>query len=57
MRKYHVFENVLNEYVNHPTQVLLQEIEAESAEEAVKIVRMMHPDKGVLTVDGRQHGE
>jgi len=55
MAKFKVFENVLNEYVNHPTQVFVEEIEAQTAEEAIQLVRMMHPNKGTLTVNGQQY--
>lgn len=54
MAKYKVFENVLNEYVNHPTQVLVDEVEANSSEEAANIIRMIHPNKGSLTINGQQ---
>jgi hypothetical protein len=54
MAKYKVFENVLNEYVNHPTQVLVDEVEATSPEEAANIIRMIHPNKGSLTINGQQ---
>lgn len=50
MAKFKVFENVLNEYVNHPTQVFVEEVEAESANEAIQLVRMMYPHKSTLTV-------
>lgn len=55
MAKFKVFENFLNEYVNHPTQVFVEEIEAQTAEEAIQLVRMMHPNKGTLTVNGQQY--
>lgn len=54
MAKYKVFENVLNEYVNHPTQVLVDEVEANSPEEAANIIHMIHPNKGSLTINGQQ---
>jgi hypothetical protein len=55
MAKFKVFENILNEYVNHPTQVFVEEIEASSPEEAIQFIRMMHPNKGMLTVNGQQY--
>lgn len=55
MTKFKVFENVLNEYVNHPTHVFVEEIEASSPEEAIQFVRIMHPNKGMLTVNGQQY--
>jgi len=55
MAKFKIFENVLNEYVNHPSQVLVGEVEANSADEAVKIFRTMNPNKGTLTVDNKQY--
>lgn len=55
MTKFKIFENVLNEYVNHPSQVLVGEVEANSADEAVKIFRTMNPNKGTLTVDNKQY--
>ena len=53
MKNFKVYENVLNEYVNHPNVVLVQEVEAETEEEAVRLVRMMYPNKASLTVNGK----
>lgn len=52
--KYQVFEIILNEYVQHPTQRLLAEVEAQTAEEANRLVRLQHPNKGPLNIGGQQ---
>lgn len=54
MQSFKIFENVLNEYVNHPSLVLVEEIEANTVEEAVRIFRTRHPNKGVITVNNKQ---
>ena len=50
MAKFQVFESVLNEYVDHPRKVLVQEVEATNAQEAMEIVKMLHPTKESLTI-------
>jgi hypothetical protein len=57
MASFKIFENVLNEYVNHPTLVLVEEVEAETAEEAVRIFRTRYPNKGTITVNNKQYEE
>ena len=54
MQSFKIFENVLNEYVNHPSLVLVEEIEANTVEEAVRIFRTRHPNKGTITVNNKQ---
>ena len=48
--RYKVCEIVLNEYVNHPTEVQIDLIEADNYEEAKKLVQMRHPNRGPLTI-------
>jgi hypothetical protein len=48
--KYKIFEMFLNEYVNHPTHNLLDEVEANSPEEANRLARLRFPNKGVLKI-------
>lgn len=54
MQSFKIFENVLNEYVNHPSLVFVEEIEANTVEEAVRIFRTRHPNKGTITVNNKQ---
>lgn len=49
--KYRIWEKVLNEVVWSPDQRQIDEIEASSFEEAHKIARLKHPNKGVLRID------
>ena len=48
--RYKVTESVLNEYVNHPIENQIDLIEADSYQEAQKIVQMRHPNRGPLTI-------
>ena len=45
---------VLNEYVNHPTENLLDEIEANTAEEANQLARVRFPNRGVLKIGEKE---
>ena len=45
---YRVWELVLNEYVNHPKRVFLEEVEANSPQEANQIIRQYYPQKSSL---------
>jgi hypothetical protein len=45
--KYKVCEMMLNEYVNHPTEVLIEEIEAENQQEAKKIAEQRWPNREI----------
>lgn len=49
--KYRVWEKILNEVVGGPDQRQIDEIEADSFEEAHKIARMRHPNKATLRID------
>jgi len=51
---YQVYEIILNEYVAHPTQRLLGEITAKTPEEANRLIRLQHPNKGPLVIGGQQ---
>jgi len=48
--KYRICEMMLNEYVNHPTEVKIDEIEASSQEEAQKLANLRWPNRGPLKV-------
>jgi len=48
--KYIICEMTLNEYVNHPTEVRIDEIEASSQEEAQKLAELHFPNRGPLKV-------
>lgn len=48
--KYRICEMMLNEYVNHPTEVKIDEIEASSQEEAQKLATLRWPNRGPLKV-------
>lgn len=52
--KFQVYELILNEYVNHPTKILIAEVDAANAEEANKVARMMHPNKLSLMIDEQE---
>jgi hypothetical protein len=52
--KFQVYEIILNEYVQHPTQRLLGEVEAKSAQEANQVIRLQHPNRGPLVINGQQ---
>ena len=45
--KYRICEMTLNEYVNHPTEVLIEEIEASSQQEAQKIAKQRWPNREI----------
>jgi len=44
MKKYQVVEFILNEYVDHPKERVVAEIEAMSKEEAAKIAKLRYPN-------------
>jgi len=44
MNKYKVVELILNEYVDHPKERVVAEIEATSKEEATKIAKLRYPN-------------
>jgi hypothetical protein len=48
--KYRVCEMVLNEYVNHPTEVQIDLIEASSPEEAKRMANWMWPQRGPFAI-------
>lgn len=45
--KYKICEMMLNEYVNHPTEVLIEEIEANTQQEAQKIAEQRWPNREI----------
>jgi len=45
--KYRIFEMMLNEYVDHPTEVLIEEVEANSQQEAQKIAEQRWPNREI----------
>jgi|FreactcultureFD7_1027221.scaffolds.fasta_scaffold07720_3 hypothetical protein len=48
--KYRISEMVLNEYVNHPVENQIDEVEASSFEEANRIAHLRYPNRGQLKV-------
>jgi len=42
--KYKIVEFILNEYVNHPTERVVAEVEANSKEEAEKVAKLRYPN-------------
>ena len=48
--KFIVKEQVLNEYVSHPTEVQVDVIEAKTFEEARKIAMMRYPNRGPFSI-------
>lgn len=55
--KYRICEMMLNEYVNHPTEVLIDEVEASSQQEAQKIAEQRWPNRQVKVVPSNSHKE
>jgi hypothetical protein len=49
--KYRICEMTLNEYVNHPVEVQIDVIEANSPEEAHKQAMLRWPNRGPFKVD------
>ena len=48
--KYKICEMMLNEYVNHPTEVLIEEVEASSQQEAQKIAEQRWPNRQIKVI-------
>jgi len=48
--KYRICEMTLNEYVNHPTEVKIDEVEANSMEEARKVAAMRWPNREIKVI-------
>lgn len=49
--KFKIYEPLLNEYVDHVSDRLVDEVEATSFEEAYKIAKVRHPQLLVMKID------
>lgn len=45
--KYKIYEMTLNEYIDSPTQVSIEEIDANSQQEAEQIAKMRYPNREI----------
>ena len=49
--KYRIWEQILNEYTEFPTMMLIGEIESDSHLEAYDMAKLLHPGKVISKVD------
>lgn len=54
--KYRIWEQLLNEYTDHPTARMVDEIEANSFDEAYKIAKQRNPQLGAMRIDDHAGG-
>ena len=48
--KYKICEQLLNEYTNHPVDVQIGIVDADTLEEANKMAKLQFPDRGPLKI-------
>lgn len=54
--KYRIWEKTLNEYTNSPAARLVEEIEADSFEDAYNIAKMKNPNLFAIRIDDMMSG-
>ena len=52
--KYRIWEQLLTEYTDFPTMMMVGEVEAESHLKAYETAKLLYPDKEIQRVDDRR---
>lgn len=52
--KYKIWEKLLTEYVGSPTEKMIDEVEANSFEEAYKLAKSRNPNLGAMKIEEKE---